>query len=100
MNKFTILALCVACLSLSACADGSLPSSAQIEANIPNALRKCPGIPNPPKSPTNRTTAKYITKLYGVAVACKRDNVAVADLLNQYDAEIRKYKGILAKEGK
>ena len=102
---FVVISLALilaACMPLAACTPGmDFPTADQVEANVPTALRSCPGLPNSPGSKaSNRETARYIIKLHRVAVECRKRNSEVDGLLKQYEGEIAMYKNIVEQTAK
>lgn len=97
-----IFAVASLALMLAACTPGmDFPTADMVEANVPTALRTCPGLPKSPGSKaSNRATAQYIIKLHRVAVECRHRNSEVDRLLKQYEGEIAMYKNIVEQTAK
>lgn len=71
-------------LFLTGC-NKSLPSTAQINLRLPEAIRQCPGIPvSPGKRATEKQRAVYIIALYYTAKKCKGNLGAVDRIYKVY----------------
>ncbi len=76
------------------CNTQQLPSVAQIELEIPDELRRCPGFPKSPgKAATDKQRAVYIIELYNALAVCKGNMAARDRIYAKYRVEIQAAKG-------
>lgn len=73
------------CLMAGSCDDGSIPSIAQVEMNIPDSLRHCPAWPASPGAAASKSqTARYIIAGYYAYKVCAGNNDAINGLYTTY----------------
>lgn len=97
MRKALAIALAVL---LSGCAStgGNMPTMEQVQLNIPQSVRECPGLPaSPGGNASQRQTAAYIVRLVSAIQRCRQNNQAVDKIYRQYQSKIKQLAGTVKR---